>query len=86
LKIEMKVPDFHKGYGMELDWEDGFEIEIRQSPESVMLRANKAGLISLARHLLALSVSSVPAGYHLHFDDLNSLEAGSCELIIEKIS
>jgi hypothetical protein len=85
MKLEIEVPDYNKSNGMKLKWEDGFKIEVKeQSSRSVLIKANKAGLFSLARHLLALSVSSIPTGYHLHFDDLNSLEDGSCELIIEK--
>lgn len=70
---------------MELKWKDGFLIEVTlPSSGGVVITANDAGLISLANHLLMLSNSSVPNGYHLHFDELNSLEDGSCELIIEK--
>jgi hypothetical protein len=85
MKLEIEIPEYNESNGMKLEWEDGFKIEVQeQSPRSILIKANKAGLFSLARHLLALSVSSIPAGYHLHFDDLNSLEDGSCELVIEK--
>ena len=46
--------------------------------------ANKEGLTSLANHLLNLAQDNVPRGYHLHFDESNSLKDGSSELIIEK--
>jgi hypothetical protein len=85
MKLEIEIPDYNERNGLELKWEDGFEIEVKeQSSGCIVIKANEAGLISLARHLLALSVSSIPTGYHLHFDDLNSLEDGSYELIIEK--
>jgi len=38
----------------------------------------------LANHLLNLSQENIPSGYHLHFDEYNSLENGSCDLIIQK--
>jgi hypothetical protein len=41
-------------------------------------------LISLAIHLLTLAQENVPVGSHCHFDEHNSLEHGSKELIIEK--
>lgn len=49
-----------------------------------MITANKPGLISLAKQLLTLAQDKVPSGYHLHFDEFNSLEEKSYELIIQK--
>jgi hypothetical protein len=31
-----------------------------------------------------LAQQDIPLGYHAHFDDINSLEEGSCQLIVEK--
>ena len=68
---------------MEIRWEDGFTVEVRQADGTVVLSANREGLLSLARHLSDLA-ESMP-GTHLHYDAYNSLEEGSDELIIEKI-
>ena len=35
--------------------------------------------------LLLFSQDACPPGHHFHFDDLNSLEEGSVELILEKV-
>ena len=51
---------------------------------SVVVTANKAGLLSLAKQLLFLAQDEVPMGYHFHLDETNSLEQGSLELIIQK--
>ena len=51
----------------------------------ILISANKAGLVSLANHLLALAQDDVKIGTHIHFDDLNSLEENSVGLIIEKV-
>ena len=46
--------------------------------------ANKAGLISLANHLLTLAQDEVEDGAHIHLDEHNSLEKDSVDFIIEK--
>lgn len=68
---------------MDIEWEDGFTIKVKVDEGSVVVRANKEGLLSLARHLVALADSD--AGCHIHYDEHNSLEEGSAEMIIEKI-
>lgn len=82
--LEIQIPDY-EGY-LRLDWERGFKISTRfGAGNCIIISANNAGLISLARHLLLLAQPTVSEGHHYHFDDLNSLEKGSVELIIEKI-
>ena len=67
---------------MRIDWAEGFEIRVSIAAGEAVISANKAGLLSLARQLTALAEE--PAGSHIHYDDNNSLEAGSAELTIEK--
>ena len=67
---------------MEIKWEDGFKISIKSDGKTIILSANREGLISLARILDSLS-AELP-GSHIHLDEYNSLEEGSAELIIEK--
>lgn len=69
---------------MEFDWDDNAEIEIKIEDKSVLLFANKEGLISLANQLLELSKEEYPSGYHFHLDQHNSLDEGSNEIIIGK--
>ena len=65
---------------MELKWVDGFEIAVEIQGDEVVLSANREGLLSLANHLIALSGQD--PGAHIHFDEYNSLEEGSSELIV----
>ncbi|MGF1925343.1 MAG: Imm32 family immunity protein [Bacteroidia bacterium] len=51
----------------------------------IFFSANKAGLISLAKHLLLLSQDQVPIGHQIHLDEFNSLEKRSVGIIIQKI-
>ena len=68
---------------MEFTWEDGFAIRVRCERDAVIVSANREGLVSLARHLRTLA--DEPNQSHFHLDEHNSLEDGSCELIIEKV-
>ena len=68
---------------MEIKWEDGFTIKVIGEEKKVVISANKEGLISLSNQLKALANESV--GSHIHYDEYNSLEDGSSELIIERI-
>ncbi len=65
-------------------WEEDFSIKCLIENESIIIEANKAGLISLARHLLELAQENVPEFQHIHLDEYNSLENNSAELIVKK--
>ncbi|WP_020559815.1 Imm32 family immunity protein [Thiofilum flexile] len=80
----MKISKYHSDDGFKYEWENGFYIETTIDESVFLIKANKAGLISLANHLLGLAQEEVPLGFHLHFDENNSLEDGSTELIFEK--
>ena len=69
---------------MIVEWVDGFEIKTVIENDQIVISANKEGLLSLAKHLTALA-DGVP-GDHIHYDEYNSLEEGSAEMIIERIS
>ena len=69
---------------MDFEWIDGFEIKVSVSEAgSVLISANREGLLSLAGHLARLADGE--QGGHFHLDEYNSLEEGSSELIIEKL-
>lgn len=65
-------------------WEEDFSIKCSIDDNSVIIEANKGGLISLARHLLELAQENVPEFEHIHLDEYNSLDDNSAELIIVK--
>ena len=68
---------------MEVEWVEGFEIKVTIDDDgTVVIDANKEGLLSLANQLTAMA-ENVP-GTHIHYDAYNSLEEGSTELIITK--
>ncbi|MBR2672902.1 MAG: hypothetical protein IKE27_11945 [Oscillospiraceae bacterium] len=67
---------------METEWIDGAEIKVSISGDTALISANREGLLSLTGHLAALA-DGMP-GDHIHYDENNSLEEGSSELIIER--
>ena len=66
---------------MNIPWEDGAAIRVQLQDGGAVVSANRAGLLSLAAQLAALARE--PAGSHIHYDEYNSLESGSAELLIE---
>lgn len=68
---------------MKIAWQDGSNIHIRIEGDTVVISSNKEGLISLADQLHTLA--NEDPGAHIHYDEYNSLEDGSNELIIVKI-
>lgn len=64
---------------MKIEWVDGFEILVSIASGGAVISANKEGLLSLAKQLTALAEET--PGSHIHYDENNSLEEGSAELI-----
>ena len=69
---------------MNIDWLVGSEIHVRIDRGTAVISANREGLLSLAGQFTALA-EGVP-GDHIHYDEYSSLEEGSVELIVERIS
>ncbi|KLT65391.1 hypothetical protein [Pedobacter sp. BMA] len=84
MEIKLEIPEY-TGEGIIYKWEYGFEIKSIFDDGEILITANRAGLISLAKQLLTLAQEDVPANFHLHYNSDNSLEEGSNELIIQKI-
>lgn len=70
--------------GFEIRWENGFEIRASALEGEVVISANRQGMLSLANILTDLA--NAKPGAHVHLDENNSLEDGSVELIIERVS
>lgn len=83
---EMEIIDYNNNDGLQLIWDKNFEISVTVNGKEVEIKANNSGLLSLARHLITLAQNNVPDGSHFHLDEYNSLETGSSDLIISKIS
>ena len=85
MNILLNISDQVVENGLKNDWENGFIIKTKYENDQFNVIANKEGLISQAKQLLAIAQDTVPSGQHFHYDDYNSLEDGSTELIIQKM-
>lgn len=83
MEVKFTIPEY-SNQGIQFEWEDDFEIKVGFKDGEVLISANRAGLISLAKQMLTLAQETVPTGYHLHYDEYNSLDVDSLGLIIEK--
>lgn len=68
---------------MQIRWENGFEIRAAVDGGEVTVSANREGMLSLANILMDLADEK--PGTHVHLDEHNSLEEGSCELVVERV-
>jgi hypothetical protein len=84
MKQEINIGSYDPAFGLRLSWTPGFTIEVGLHLGEVLIRANSAGLTSLAQHLLTLAGDSVPSGTHVHLDVHGGLEDGSADLILER--
>ncbi len=68
---------------MKIEWVDGFEIQVKVENGTTVISANREGMLSLAKQLVSLA-NGAP-GDHIHYDEYNSLETGSAEMIIQRV-
>ncbi len=68
---------------MDVKWVDGSTISVRIDGKAAVISANREGLLSLAGQLAAMAEER--PGCHIHYDEYNSLEEGSAELIVELV-
>ena len=68
---------------MDFNWTEGYSIKVEDRNGQITICANREGLLSLADQFVALAEGR--PGDHVHYDEYNSLEEGSKELIIERI-
>ena len=81
MKYILEVFDYD--HRIQLDFDPDAVIESSHSEYGeTVIKANREGLISLAKILLTLAQENVPSGAHVHMDAFNFLEEGSQELIL----
>ena len=85
MKITLELPDYD-GRATDVIWEEDASVRLDAGHGEVVLSANRAGLTALAKQMLYLADESLPAGSHVHYDDLLLDEGSNRALIIEKRS
>lgn len=84
-KIIIDIPAYSRS-GIWPILEAKYKLSIEKDrADTVVIKADKGGLISLARHLLTLAQDEYPVGSHIHYDEASSLDDGSYPLIVDKV-
>ncbi|MFD8545998.1 hypothetical protein [Streptomyces sp. NPDC059649] len=84
MDLVMSVPEFRVGEGLRFAWDEDFEIELEVGSTEVVIKANRAGLTSLARHLLTLAQQGVHEGAHLHLTADQEIDS-PIDLVLERV-
>ncbi|MEV0265738.1 hypothetical protein AB0I49_30980 [Streptomyces sp. NPDC050617] len=78
------IPDYRPDDGLRFSWDEGFEIAVSADRSEVLIKANRAGLTSLARHLLTLAQEGVSGGMHIHLTADQEIDSEN-DLILERM-
>ena len=82
MNIEISLPNYD-GNAIDVIWEEGAHAELSFGDNQIHIRANRDGLISLAKQMIYLAVNDVHEGSHVHYDSY-FLGNTQLELVIEK--
>jgi hypothetical protein len=86
MEFRYTLPEYNSSTGVRRDFEGDFRIAaVIDDSGIIVLKANRDGLISLAKQMIALAQPDVPYGSHFHYDAGTSLEDDSVDLIITKL-
>jgi hypothetical protein len=85
MQISLDIEPIKSDGAIRIVWIPGYEIRAEIQNDVVVISANKEGLKSLAVVLMTLAQDEVIPGAHVHLDELNSLEDGSCGLVFDRI-
>ena len=77
VNVDVDIQQYSQEEGLSLSYEDGCKIEVSTKDGGIVVAANCAGLLTLARALLTLAQADVPLGQYLDYDEWSGLEPGS---------
>jgi hypothetical protein len=86
VRQRIEIGTYSSERGLQLAWVEGFTIEVAVHGGEVLIKADAAGLQSLAAHLLTLADQGVPVGAHVHLGPGVELEDESVSLIVERFN
>ena len=84
MKIAIDIPDYVKGEGVDIIWNDKCKLKVNKGCESVIVSGNESALRALGEQLIYLSQSQVETGSHIHYDNSFCKDI-NVDFIIEKI-
>lgn len=88
MKVELEIEDYSKesGFFVPVEKNSKIEIKLNEKYNSLVISANKEGLLTLGKTFISLIHEEIPSDYHVHLSEGENWELlpGSIELIIEK--
>ncbi len=82
MKINVSIPDYD-GNALDVIWAPEARYSVRAEDAQVVLKANQAGLISLAKQMLYMAYNDLPGGSHVHLDEFFTDSPCGNALVIE---
>jgi hypothetical protein len=83
MHYQLEIPDYDPEIGS-ICGEMSGRVRFAVQTDGGAIAADREGLMTLARCLLALADPAVPYGNHIHLDTSTLLEEGSAELVLER--
>lgn len=82
--VVIQIKEYRPENGIDSEWDDDSLVKTTIDGDAIVIVANAAGLLSLARLLVTLAQANVPSGSHVHLDYYNAPTEGSAELIMQR--
>lgn len=82
--IKLNIPNYD-GNAVDVIWDKGANFTATTDGVNIIIKANKSGLMSLAKQMIYMAYNDLPSGSHIHYDDFLLPNIGDeyC-LVIEK--
>ena len=83
MKVALDIPEYD-GNALDVIWNDNARYTLDVDYDSVILSANREGLISLAKQMIYFAYNELPEGSHIHFDSFFTKTDQTFHLVVEK--
>lgn len=82
--IKLNIPNYD-GNAIDVIWEKDSSFTATTDGVNIIIKANKSGLMSLAKQMIYMAYNDLPSGSHIHYDDflVSTIGDEHC-LVIEK--
>lgn len=83
MTVVLELPDYD-GNALDVIWEDNASYTAEVFENDILIKANRQGLISMAKQMLYMAYNDLPLGSHIHYNKFFTKTESKYDLIIEK--
>lgn len=83
MELKINIPDYD-GDAMDVVWQDNSYYSTEVFDDEILIKANSAGLISIAKQMLYMAYNDLLKGRHVYYDQFFTKMNNKYSLIIEK--